>query len=65
MATTTSETITTEQIQALRSEAGQHGDLAQVAICDTALTGDVTAIAICASVIMAAEAMRDDAELTL
>lgn len=31
--------ITDDQIRRLRAEAGQHGDLLQVAICDVALLG--------------------------
>lgn len=36
-ATTTIETITTEQIETLRTEAGTAGDMEQVALCDAAL----------------------------
>ncbi len=52
-------TVTDEQIDALRAEAGQAGDVAQVAICDSALDGDDTARAECARVIADAEAMQD------
>lgn len=52
-------TITHEQIQALRDEAGQAGDLEQVAICDRALEGDETAIAECERVIADAAARAD------
>jgi len=38
MATTT-KNLTDAQISKLRTEAGQHGDYEQVAICDLALTG--------------------------
>lgn len=56
---TTAETITTEQIETLRSEAGQHGDMEQVAVCDKALAGSKKAIAECARVIADAEAQQD------
>lgn len=46
--------VTSEQIEALRSEAGSAGDLAQVVICDRALDGDFGARAECARVIAAA-----------
>jgi hypothetical protein len=36
----TAETITAHQINLLRTEAAQAGDLAQVEICDRALAGD-------------------------
>jgi len=51
MTKTTAQTITTEQIQSLRTEAGEHGDLIQVALCDAALAGDATARGKCARVI--------------
>lgn len=62
--TTTTRTITVTQIEALRDESGQAGDLAMVAICDRALRGtlpeslsrDRRAIAECARVIAEAEA---------
>lgn len=53
---TTIDTITTAQISALRDEAGAHGDLEQVAICNRALAGDTKAIAECVRVIQSAEA---------
>ena len=34
---TTIDTITAEQIEVLRAEAAEHGDLLRVAICDRAL----------------------------
>lgn len=34
--------ITARQIEALRAEAAEHGDSAQVAICEIALTGDLS-----------------------
>ncbi len=49
---------TTEQIEALRSEAGTAGDRKMVAICDRALAGDETAIAECARAIAAARAQE-------
>lgn len=54
--TTTTETITTEQIEALRIEAGAHGDTKQVELCDAALAGDADARAKCAKAIANAEA---------
>lgn len=56
MMATTIETVTKNQIQALRTEAGAAGDLKQVAICDRALDGDEAARAECARVIADAEA---------
>lgn len=52
---TTIDTITTAQISALRDEAGAHGDLEQVAICNRALAGDTKAIAECVRVIQSGE----------
>jgi hypothetical protein len=46
--------VTTEQIEALRSEAGAAGDREQVTVCDRALAGDEAAIRECARVIRAA-----------
>lgn len=54
--TTTYETITETQIEALRTEAGEHGDAAQVAVCDRALDGDDTARRECVRVIRCASA---------
>lgn len=51
--------ITDEQIEALRTEAGEHGDLAQVELCDAALGGDEAARARCERAIRAAQAMAD------
>ena len=47
----TNDDITTEQITALRAEAGAAGDLEQVALCDRALDGDEAAWAACAETI--------------
>jgi hypothetical protein len=47
----TTETVTTEQIKALHTEAGAAGDLDQVRVCDAALEGDEAAVAKCAEVI--------------
>lgn len=58
--TTTTDNITTDQIEQLRTEAGAAGDSDQVAICDRALAGDREAVAECARVISDAEAMADD-----
>ena len=52
-----STSITVEQVKALRDEAGQAGDTAQVEICDAALEGDGTAWATCENVIADAAAM--------
>ena len=48
--------ITDEQIRALSDEAGQAGDLEQVAICERALNGDGAARAECGRVIADAAA---------
>lgn len=56
---TTLDTMTETQIEALSTEAGQHGDLAQVAICARALAGEATARAECLRVIRDAEAQQD------
>ena len=53
---TTIDTITPAQISALRDEAGAHGDLEQVEVCERALNGDTKAIAECVRVIESAEA---------
>lgn len=42
---TTIDTITDDQIETLRDEAGAAGDLVQVAICDVALAGGLAEIA--------------------
>lgn len=52
-------TTTTTAIEQLRTEAGEAGDLAQVALCDRALAGEAAAIAECLAVIAAAAAMDD------
>ncbi len=44
---TSEATVTTAQIKALRTEAAQAGDLAQVAVCDRAIEGDESAVAAC------------------
>lgn len=46
-------TMDMTQIEALRTEAGQAGDLAQVALCDAALAGDEAALAECERVLNA------------
>lgn len=48
--------VTTAQIQSLSDEAGQAGDLEQVAICGKALDGDEAAWAECERVIADAQA---------
>jgi hypothetical protein len=45
-----------DEIRELRAEAGEAGDLAQVAICDLALCGDDAARAECVRVILTASA---------
>ena len=52
---TTIDTITTAQIRALSDEAGAHGDLEQVEVCERALNGSIKAIAKCVRVIRSAE----------
>jgi hypothetical protein len=47
----TTNEITTAQIQALKTEAGQAGDSKMVETCKLALDGDEAAIAQCAEVI--------------
>jgi len=51
--------VTNEQIEALRNEAGQAGDLGQVAVCDAALADDAAARAECARVIADAKEQED------
>lgn len=55
----TTETPTTTQLRALRTEASQAGDLAQVTLCDRALDGDTAALVECARVIADAQAQED------
>lgn len=52
----TNGTVTNEQIDALRTEAGTAGDAAQVALCERALAGDEEAREECARVIAEAAA---------
>ncbi len=52
--------ITTDQILALRNEATIAGDVAQIALCDAALAGDLDALAACVKVIDAAAALDSD-----
>lgn len=52
--------ITKAQIEKLSDEAGEAGDLEQVAICDKALEGDAAAVAECARVIADAAGRADD-----
>ena len=59
MTTTQTIDITDDQIDALRTEAGQVGDAAQVAICEQALDGDAAARAECARVIADAQAQQE------
>lgn len=53
---TTIETLSDEQLVALRGEAAAAGDLAQVRLCGAALRGDESARAACVRVIREAEA---------
>lgn len=57
MTTTTTPTITNQQIRQLRAEAASAGDQVQVYLCDRALQGDKTSIRACALAI--AEATRN------
>lgn len=59
MTTTMTVAVTDEQIGQLRTEAGEHGDLEQVALCDRALSGDDAARRECERVIEDAEGMAD------
>lgn len=54
----TGETVTDEQIEALRTEAGEAGDDAMVATCTAALDGDTAARRTCERAIRAARAME-------
>lgn len=58
---TTTETVTAEQIETLRTEASEAGNAAQVVLCDAALAGDEGAKAKCVRAIRSAEAMADSA----
>jgi hypothetical protein len=49
------------EIMALRIDAGEHGDMAQVALCDAALDGDECAVREIARVIADAQARATDA----
>lgn len=55
---TVSQTVTTQQIEALMNEAGVAGDLEQVALCKLALQGNDAALEACADVIAEAQASR-------
>lgn len=59
MTTQTHIDITNDQIEALRAEAGEAGDMAQVAICERALAGDMAARVECAHVIADAQAQQE------
>lgn len=56
---TTIETVTAEQIRALRTEAREAGDTVQALLCTLALDGDESAKADCVAVIADAEARAD------
>ena len=51
--------VTDTALKALRREAGQAGDAAQVDLCERAEYGDAIARALCARAIDAAQAMAD------
>lgn len=51
--------ITTEQIDALRTEAAAAGDPAMVAICDAALAGDFDARLKCEDAVSSAATLAD------
>ena len=53
---------THNRIRALRTEAGQSGDLDQVALCDRALAGDDVALAECLRVLTNGEAAHWEEE---
>lgn len=55
----TAETITDDQIRALRREAGEAGDVAMAELCDSALRGNADHRAHCAHVINTARAMGE------
>lgn len=55
---TTIETLTDEQLVALRGEAAAAGDSAQVELCRRALRGDERAMAACVRVISEAESQE-------
>mgnify|MGYP006921368559 CR=1 FL=1 len=55
----TADLVSDEQIEALRREASEAGDAAQVAACNKALDGDAEARRECARVIQAARAMGE------
>lgn len=52
----TTKTVTDQQIIALMTEAGEHGDIEQVTLCRRALDGSKTARRECQRVIVAANA---------
>lgn len=52
-------TVSDEQIERLKTEAGEAGDTDQVAVCRRALAGNLDARAECARVVADAAAMAD------
>lgn len=58
MIQTTVETVTNEQLTALREEGQRAGDSAQVRLCDLALAGDENAKDLCVFVIQVNEQQR-------
>jgi hypothetical protein len=57
--TTMNETLTNEQIEALRIDAGTHGDMTLVETCRRAEAGDETARKTVARILAEAERERD------
>lgn len=51
---------TYDRLRALQTEASAAGDFAQVELCKDALDGDAEAIALCALVLLDAEAQADE-----
>lgn len=54
------ETPSDDRLRALQAEATEAGDFAQVELCQDALNGDAEAIALCALVLLDAEAQADE-----
>jgi hypothetical protein len=49
-----------DRVEALRIDAGAHGDCQQVELCDLALAGDVVATVECLRVLIEADSRGDD-----
>ncbi|HEU4727710.1 MAG TPA: hypothetical protein VFT22_07470 [Kofleriaceae bacterium] len=54
----TADTVTDQQLRKLRDNAGEAGDLEQVALCNAALDGDAKSRQACADAINNARAME-------